>query len=243
MPLNELRQELEQLADPAIAAKSARYFKNGPGEYGEGMHLRGIRVPPLRALAKSHIALPVAEMFSLLKSDWHEDRLCALFLLVRKFERGSAEGKADTKSEIYHGYLQHTAFVNNWDLVDSSAPQIVGGWLADRCGKTERGILDDFIASPSLWERRIAVLATFTFIRRGEFDDTIRLVTRLLDADEGEDLMHKAAGWMLREVAKRDKARACTFLERNATRMPRTMLRYAIEKFPDAERQTYLAMR
>lgn len=239
MTLNELRDELEQLADPVIAKKSARYFKSGPGEYAEGMQLRGIHVPPLRALAKTHVALPTEDAFALLQSDWHEDRLCALYLLVQKFERKQAE----TQVAIYQGYLARTAFVNNWDLVDSSAPQIVGGWLVDRATKTDRGILDKLIASSSLWERRIAVLATFTFIRKGEFADTLRLITHLLDANEGEDLMHKASGWMLREFAKRDKAAVCAFLDQNVDRMPRTMLRYAIERFSKPERQAYLAQK
>jgi len=237
MSLQQLLHQLEELADPVIAEGSRRYFKTGPGDYAAGMQLRGIRVPALRALAKTHAQLPVADAFSLLQSDWHEDRMCALLLLVGHFECA----EESIAAEIYQGYLARASFVNNWDLVDCSAPRIVGGWLAER--PQERGILDELVASTLLWERRIAVLATFTSIRRGEFDDTLRLVGVLLDAHESEDLMHKACGWMLRELAKRDKTVACSFLDTNAPRMPRTMLRYAIEHFPPAERRHYRAMK
>jgi 3-methyladenine DNA glycosylase AlkD len=230
MTLAELRQELETLADPEIARHSQRFFKSGPGEYGEGDRFRGIRVPVLRKLARRYREISLGEIESLLHSPYHEDRLAALLLLVQAFNRGDEP----TRQRIYEMYLQNTAYVNNWDLVDSSAEHIVGAYLRDR----DREPLYHLSRSGSLWERRIAILATFHFIRRGDFEDTLRLAQLLLT--DPEDLIHKAVGWMLREVGNRDMAVEESFLLKHYRNMPRTMLRYAIEKFPEPKRQAYL---
>jgi 3-methyladenine DNA glycosylase AlkD len=208
-----------------------RYFKTGPGEYGAGDRFLGIAVPPLRRLAREFRALPFDDVCSLLTSPWHEERLVALFLWVDQFGRG---GDTERK-RIYDAYLLHTRYINNWDLVDASAPGIVGAFLATR----SRRPLLRLAKSNRIWERRIAVLATASFIRNGEFDDTLALA-ELLIADR-EDLIHKAVGWMLREVHKRDSARACAFLDHHAGHMPRTMLRYAIERMGEPIRRHYLA--
>jgi len=221
---------LEDLADPAIAARSARFFKTGPGEYGEGDRFLGIRVPVLRRTLRRFGHLGREEALPLLRSPWHEVRLFALLLWVRCFERG----RERARRAVYTLYLANTRHINSWDLVDSSAHHIVGAWLEER----DRGPLRRLARSADLWERRIAVVATWRFIRRGEFDPTLELATRLLD--DGEDLIHKAVGWMLREVGKRDGAVLRAFLGRHRSRMPRTALRYAIERFPEAERRSWL---
>ncbi len=225
-----IRQKLRALADPQQAAHARRFFRTGPGEYGEGDRFLGIRVPELRHLARVWARLPRRSTLSLLHSPWHEERLLALLILVGQYQRGSdAERKA-----IYRLYLDSTDHINNWDLVDVSAPHIVGVWLWQR----PRKALERLAASDSLWERRIAVLATFHFIRQGDFADTLRLCARLLD--DPHDLIHKACGWMLREVGKRDQAALEDFLRRYHGRMPRTMLRYAIERLPETHRQAWL---
>jgi len=229
--LAPLQQALRDLSDPAIAAHSARFFKSGPGEYGEGDRFRGIRVPALRRLAHAHRDLPLANCLELLRSPWHEDRLLALLLWGGRYARGD-DG---LRGEIYACYLDNTRYINNWDLVDSSAEHIVGTHLLAR----DREALDRLAASGNLWERRIAVMATFRFIKAGEFAPTLVLAERLLG--DGEDLIHKAVGWMLREIGKRDPTAEEAFLIRHQRRMPRTMLRYAIERLPDARRREYLA--
>lgn len=231
MTETEISKHLISLANPAIAAHSSRYFKTGKGEYGEGDQFLGIRVPVLRAQLKRCGVVAPGELKKLLMSDFHEIRLFALLLLVRQFAHGNAEQQAD----IYRLYLHHTHRINNWDLVDSSAGQIVGGYLAGR----DRKILYELARSANLWERRIAVIATFHFIDQHQFDDALRLAKMLLD--DGEDLMHKAVGWMLREVGKCDLAVEQEFLQAHYKNMPRTMLRYAIEKFPEPLRKRYLA--
>lgn len=207
-----------------------RFFKTGPGEYGEGDRFRGISVPPLRALAREFAQLPLTETWKLLASPLHEDRLLALLLLNGSFAKG--DGKL--RAKIHARYLKSTRYINNWDLVDSSAEHIVGAWLFDR----SRRPLQQLARSPSLWERRIAIVATFHFIRRDDFDDTLKIASLLLHDDQ--DLIHKATGWMLREVGKRDRKRLTQFLGQHATRMPRTMLRYAIEHFPPRMRAKYM---
>ena len=221
---------LKGFADPAIAAHSQRFFKTGKGEYGEGDRFLGIRVPVLRKQARRFRHLALEEVTVLLRSRWHEERLCALFILVARFSQGALEDKA----AIYKLYLAHTAYINNWDLVDSSAPHIVGAYLADK----NRQPLFALAQSPSLWERRIAMLATLYLIRKNEFDDALE-IAKILQND-AEDLIHKAVGWMLREVGKRDGAVERAFLAEHYQQMPRTMLRYAIEKFPANERRKYL---
>ena len=225
-----MRKKLRKLADPAIAAHSQRFFKTGKGEYGEGDRFLGIRVPEIRKEVRKYQGASLIEVEKLLKSKYHEERLMALLLLVHKFKRGDLEHKA----AIYHLYLDRTQYINNWDLVDCSAPAVVGGYLEDR----NRRILRKLAGSPSLWERRIAIMATYQFIRHKDFDDTLALSEKLL-TDE-EDLIHKAVGWMLREVGNRDQKLEKAFLKRHYKNMPRTMLRYAIEKFPQATRKRYL---
>ena len=222
---------MRELGDPDIAGHSARFFKTGPGEYGEGDRFHGIRVPVTRKLARKYRDAPERTVLALLKSAFHEERLLAVLLLVDRYERADTAGKA----RVVELYLEHRRWVNNWDIVDSSAHRILGPALSGG----DLGLLDELAASESLWDRRIAVIATLDFIREGEFEPTLALSARLLD--DPEDLIHKATGWMLREVGKRDVAALRAFLEKHAARMPRTMLRYAIEKLPERERRTWLA--
>lgn len=227
----DLLLRLRKLANPQDAANLQRFFKTGPGEYGEGDVFLGIRVPAIRELAREFRGqVAVEEAVALLQSEVHEARMLALFLLVDVFQRGDES----VRREVYRTYLAQTGRINNWDLVDLSAPQIVGGWLASR----DRKPLYRLAASAALWERRIAVLATFTFIRQGDFADILALAERLLHDEH--DLLHKALGWMLREVGKREAGALEAFLDRHATTMPRTMLRYAVEKFPEPRRRHYM---
>ena len=227
-----IRSKLHSLADPVRAAGALRFFKTGPGEYGEGDKFLGVTVPLVRSLVRESDALGEGDVLSFLHSEWHEERLLALLVLVRRFER-----RADERERIAKLYVANTRWINNWDLVDTSAPQILGAWLLGR----DRALLGKLAASTDLWEQRIAVLATFAFIRAGEFADTLGLCERFLT--HRHDLMHKACGWMLREVGKRDISALRMFLDNHATRMPRTMLRYAIEKLAPGERQDYLGRR
>ena len=231
--LRTLRAEMQALGSPAAAAQSLRFFKTGPGDYGEGDQFLGIRVPVLRGLVRKYRGLPWREAVTLLKSDWHEERLLALLLWVDAFSRGDA-----TKREAIHrAYLDHTAFINNWDLVDASAEHIVGGYLYPG----GIGLLVDLAGSKNLWERRIAILSTFHYIRRDEFKPTLRIARMLIE--DPHDLIHKAVGWLLREVGKRNQEVEEGFLRTEAWRMPRTMLRYAVERFPEPVRKRYLAMK
>jgi 3-methyladenine DNA glycosylase AlkD len=230
MTVEQIRTRLQKLADKERAAVSKRFFKTGPGEYGEGDLFLGIRVPELRKLAKEYDHIGLDETKQLLQSAVHEERFLALAILVRSYGRGD---EAQQK-KIYELYLGNTRFVNNWDLVDASAEHIVGAFLRNR-GKEP---LYRLAGSRSLWERRIAITATFHFIKQGRFSETVRIAEMLL-SDE-EDLIHKAVGWMLREVGKRDLRTEENFLRRHYKKMPRTMLRYAIERFPDPERRGYL---
>lgn len=227
----DVQTELELLGDPQIATFSQRFFKTGPGEYGEGDLFRGIRVPVLRKVAKDHKQLSLSETLKLLHSPYHEDRIVALLILIHHY----AAGNDAAKTEVYNSYLKHARLVNNWDLVDSSAPQIVGAYLSNK----DREVLYRLARSNNLWERRIAILATLHFIKHGEVADTLKLALVLLA--DSEDLIHKAVGWMLREVSKRDLKSAEDFLRKHCQRMPRTMLRYAIERFPEPKRLRYLS--
>lgn len=233
--LGTVRGKLHALADPERAAGSVRFFKIGAGEYGEGDKFLGVTVPQVRSLVRTGGDLSEAGLLSLLRSEWHEERLLALLVLVRSFQR--AKGAERERKRCVDLYLANARWVNNWNLVDSSAPCILGEWLLPR----DRGILEQLASSESLWEQRIAVLATFAFIRAGDFADTLRLCKLLLS--HPHDLMHKACGWMLREVGKRDVATLRKFLDQHAARMPRTMLRYAIEKLPEPERRRWLSLK
>jgi 3-methyladenine DNA glycosylase AlkD len=226
----QIRALLHERADGSRVPVLQRFFKTGAGQYAEGDIFIGVTVPQLRALCRECAGVPIRESLALLRSPVHEERLLALLLLVDAFRRGAT---ADRR-EIYDQYLGNTDWINNWDLVDSSAHLIVGAWLQDR----SKAPLRRLARSSSLWERRIAIIATFHDIRRGELDETFRIAD-LLIADT-HDLIHKAVGWMLREAGNRDGAALRRFLAERYRRMPRTMLRYAIEKFPERERQAYL---
>lgn len=226
MPLHPLETTLQQLADPLVAENSKRFYKS---DEPPNQHL-GIRMPTLRELAKKNHRFPLEQIPDLLSSKFHESRLLALLILVQKFK--SADDAE--RSQIYSMYLDHTAFLNSWDLIDCSVYFIVGPYLEKR----DRTPLYRLAKSPSLWERRIAVVATLHFIRKGDFDDTLRLAEILLQ--DGEDLIHKAVGWMLKETGKRDRKREDTFLRNHYSLMPRTMLRVALEKHPQKERQACL---
>ncbi len=223
-------KQLEALSNPEAARFARKFFKTGPGEYAEGDLFRGIRVPVLRKMVSSLDGTPLPEVIRLLESAYHEDRLLALLLLMRRFEKGNEA----VRQQIHEIYLEHTRLINNWDLVDISAQYLVGAFLHLR----DRALLYQLAVSPSMWERRIAITATFHFIRKGEFEDTLALAELLLD--DPEELLHKATGWMLREVGKRDLPLLESFLQRHYLRMPRVMLRYAIERFPEERRLLYL---
>ena len=226
-----IRARVRSLANPSIAGPSQRFFKTAPGEYGHGDRFLGIRVPALRKVAREFRAAAPSAALALLRSPYHEERLVALFLLVHRYERGSPQAR----ERIYAQYLKHVPqHVNNWDLVDCSAHPIVGAHLENR----DRAVLYELARSPALWSRRVAIMATFWFIKRGAFADTFAIAELLLD--DREDLIHKAVGWMLREAGNRDRAAEERFLRKHYRRMPRTMLRYAIEKFPPAQRRAYL---
>jgi len=227
---DQILAELMEMGDSDRASHSQRFFKTGPGEYGEGDVFLGIRVPPLRAFAKRYKDASREDALELLHSRYHEARLTALFLLVNLYNRGDDA----QKEQIYQDYLRHIEYVNNWDLVDSSALQIVGHYLFDK----DRSHLKKLAQSDDLWERRVAIIATYYFIRQYEFQDTLEIAEILLH--DNEDLIHKAVGWMLREVGNKSRTTEESFLQQHYLNMPRTMLRYAIEKFPEALRQTYL---
>jgi 3-methyladenine DNA glycosylase AlkD len=226
-----LRRDLRERANAADAVFLQRFFKTGPGEYGEGDRFLGVRVPAVRAVVRQHWKqLMLADVLALLRTGMHEERLAALLILNEKYRRGVEAQRA----EIYQAYLDHTALVNNWDLVDSSAEHIVGAHLSGRSRRPLRVLAK----SKSLWQRRIAIIATFRFIKQGEFDPTLAIAEMLVG--DREDLIHKAVGWMLREVGKRARSVEEGFLKKHVQHMPRTMLRYAIEKFPQGLRQRYL---
>lgn len=224
---------LQAAADPARAAGTARYFKTGPGEYGEGDTFIGVTVPQQRALARNFHPMPLDQAEILLNSPIHEARSLALMLLVQRYARGD-EAERQRVFDLYFNQLDR---VDNWDLVDGSAPYIVGPHLFER----DRAVLDELVASPILWRRRVAVLATFHFIRMGELGPTLALCDRLM-ADR-HDLMHKACGWMLREAMKRDQKPVEDWLIARIRSLPRTTLRYAIERLPPERRAWYLALR
>ncbi|MEW5904195.1 MAG: DNA alkylation repair protein [Pseudomonadota bacterium] len=225
-----IQEALRALASPATARTLQGFFKTGPGQYGEGDVFLGIKVPVLRTFAKQHADATLDDIQRLLDSVYHEERTLALLLSMQRYARHDEKGRR----VIFDLYLANTPRINNWDLVDISAPHIVGRHLQDG----PRTLLHTLARSDSLWERRIAIVATFHFIRRNDFADTLHIAEMLLEDDH--DLMHKAVGWMLREVGKRDQPLLESFLRRHYTRLPRTTLRYAIERFQPALRQHYL---
>ena len=230
MSLKQLKNELNQKANPQKAQILQRFFKTGPGEYGEGDIFLGITVPQLRNFSKKYAALSLSENVKLLKSPTHEERLLALFILIIKFSKNDPI----LQKKIYHIYLNNTNYINNWDLVDLSAPKVLGAYLFNK----DKKILFHLAKSYHLWERRIAILATFYFIKQDLFSECLK-ISKILIKDK-EDLIHKAVGWMLREIGKRNLSKEETFLKAHYLQMPRTMLRYAIEKFPEDKRQAYL---
>jgi len=227
---HEILARLEHLGNPERAQVHQRFFKTGPGEYGEGDVFLGIRVPETRKLAREYGNLALPEVAELLQSPLHEARHLALFILVRAYGRGDTA----IQERIYYLYLHNTRFINNWDLVDTSAEHIVGPWLRHK----SKAPLHALAASELVWERQIAIMATFHYIKKGEFNPTLRIAEFLL-TDE-HDLIHKATGWMLREIGKRNLSIEVSYLHAHYRQMPRTMLRYAIEKFPEGIRQQYL---
>jgi 3-methyladenine DNA glycosylase AlkD len=227
---SDICSKLQVLGNRERALVAQRFFKTAPGEYGEGDVFVGLRVPEIRRLAKEYQSLPFSEIASLLQSSIHEARLLALLILVRVYRQGDTS----LQEQIYNLYLQNTRFVNNWDLVDASAEHIVGSHLRHR----SKSPLDALAQSKLLWDRRISIMATFHYIKHGEFAETLHIAKQLLR--DPEDLIHKAVGWMLREIGKRDHLAEEEFLEKYYKAMPRTMLRYAIEKFPEKLRQQYL---
>lgn len=227
-PSKALIAHLYSLQDPVRAKNLTRFFQTAPGQYGAGDQFIGLTVPQIRQAVKLYAsALSLSEITDLLHSTYHEYRFTALLSLGKQY------GKGD-KKKIFELYLKNTHYINNWDLVDLSAPNIVGEYLLDK----PRNILYKLSKSNSIWERRISILATFAFIRRHDFTDSLRLAEILLH--DPHDLIHKAVGWMLRELGKRDLPVLISFLDKHATVMPRTMLRYAIEKLPESRRQGYL---
>jgi len=229
-PLQSIQQELRKLGNKEIAAHSQRFFKTGKGEYGEGDIFLGVRVPVLRKMAKKYKEISIKDAFHLLHSAFHEERLLSLFILVEIFRKANEE----EREHIFLTYLASAEYINNWDLVDSSAEYIVGAYLR----KIDKMPIYKLARSKDLWERRISIISTYHFIKHNEFSDTLKIAEILLQ--DKEDLIHKAAGWMLREVGKRCIEVEEQFLNKYYKKMPRTMLRYAIEKFPETQRKRYL---
>ena len=243
MHMNILLFKMMSKADPSQVAGLSRFFKTGPGQYGEGDKFLGIKVPVTRSVVKECWRdVGVEDLEECILSEYHELRLAALLALVEIFSHSGRKASAKapaaaglSQEECIGFYLSHTDRINNWDLVDLSCYPLLGEWLLDK----DRKLLYDLAASgATIWEQRIGIVSTMTFIRHGELDDTFAIADILLH--HSHDLIHKAVGWLLREAGKRDKPALTTFLESRYQTMPRTMLRYAIEKFPEEERQRYL---
>ncbi|MBN2459344.1 DNA alkylation repair protein [Candidatus Woesearchaeota archaeon] len=233
MSLAELKKEVESLADKKQAANLQRFFKTGPGEYGEGDVFLGLKVPVQRSVAKRHKDLSLNAIQQLLDSKIHEYRLIALLILMQKYY--AAEEDSEVRKEIFGMYLKNTHNINNWDLIDLSSPNIIGNYLLDK----PRGILYKLAKSKSIWEKRIAMLATFEFIANGEAKDALAIAEALVN--DKHDLIQKAVGWMLREVGKRvSQVEEEKFLKKHYKTMPRTMLRYAIERFDKKKKEFYM---
>ena len=225
------RGEIRALANKQIAKNSLRFFKTAKGEYAHGDIFLGVRTPQIRLIAKKHIGISTADMKTLIKSKYHEERLLGLIILVNKYSKSNV--KKDRK-QLYNIYVSSFKYVNNWDLVDVTCPHVIGKYLMDK----DRSILYSWAKSDDLWTRRIAMISTFWFIRKNDLDDTFTIAEMLLNDEH--DLIHKAAGWMLREAGKRDLEKEEIFLKKHYKLMPRTMLRYSIERFSEPKRQKYL---
>lgn len=228
--LTELRKKIKSLASPDIAKTMQWFFKTGKGEYGEGDVFAGLKVPTQRKIAREFKELSLSDLKELLSSKIHEERLISLLILVDKYEKGDEK----EKKTIYSFYIKNRKGINNWDLVDLSAPKIAGKYLFNK----DKSMLFKFASSKNLWERRIAILSTYEFIRNKQYDTTLKIAKILLEDEH--DLIHKSVGWMLREIGKRDLEVEEKFLKKHYKKMPRTMLRYAIEKFPEKKRKKYL---
>lgn len=231
-----LKAEVRKKASPEQAKVFQYFFKTGAGQYGEGDIFWGLMVPECRRIAKKYFDLPLSEVALLLKEPVHELRLIALLILVQRYERAATLTK---RRQLYQFYYRQRAGINNWDLVDLSVSKIMGAYLLEV--PKERKVLNTLSQSANMWDRRLAMIATFAFIRANEFQPTLQLAKKFLN--DKQDLMHKASGWMLREVGKRDQKLLLVFLNENAEFMPRTMLRYAIERFPEPLRKKYLAVK
>ena len=229
----EIWKQVRSMKNPERAETSAWFFKTGKGQYGEGDYFLGLTVPQIRQLARQYKATPLAEVTRVLNSKFHEERLLALLMMVALFNKGTE----NDRKNVYREYFANLAMVNNWDLVDTSAPHIVGGYLYER----SRERLYELAGSSDLWERRISIVSTQYFIRKGDLDDTFAISELLLS--DGQDLIHKASGWMLREAGIKDIDRLRIFLARHSAVMPRTMLRYSLEKFEPEERAYWMAQR
>lgn len=229
-----LKQRLKAKAKPAKAKVLQSFFKTGPGEYGHGDIFLGVTMPEIRVIAVEFVSISPVELIPLLGSPLHEERMLALVILTLQFKKAQSKNDALSMRATFDFYLNHRSAINNWDLVDVTAPAIVGGYLFDR----DRRLLRQLSGSEDLWERRIAIVSTFYFIRLNDFEETLWISKKLLN--DQHDLIHKATGWMLREIGKRNESVLLNFLNQNSAKMPRTMLRYAIERLPEKMRATYL---
>ena len=232
MTAKDIADELNALENPADAAFLQRFFKTGKGQYGEGDVFIGLRVPQTRVIAKKYRDLPLLEIEKLLDSPIHEHRLCAVIIMTERAKRAKDQSE---KKDLYELYLRRKDRMNNWNIIDISCGHVVGGYLIDK----PRDILYKLASSQIMWERRIAIISTSRFIASGELDDTFKLAEMLLG--DSEDLIHKASGWMLREAGKKDEVRLKSFLDKHAAVMPRTMLRYSLEKLHPADKAHYMA--
>ncbi|MFA7628552.1 MAG: DNA alkylation repair protein [Candidatus Dojkabacteria bacterium] len=246
---NNILKDLKKVSSRERAVNSSRFFKTGKGEYGEGDLFIGIRTPEIRKISKKYLGdLKLGDLDFFLHNKIHEYRLFALITLTYMYHRTGkikdCSKRKEQREKIYKYYLENKRWINNWDLVDISAPKIVGAFLqkegADREGRKDRSILYELVERNNLWEQRIAIVSTYTFIRQGDFKEILEFSKRLITHEH--DLIHKALGWMLREVGKKDEAVLKTFLEDYANKIPRTMLRYSIERLNEKERQKYLSM-
>ncbi len=230
MKAKDVQKSLQSVAKPERVEHLQRFFKSGPGEYAEGDMLIGVYVPNARKIAQQYNTLALGETKKLLKSKIHEEGFVALLILVNQFQNGDSKDQ----ETIYNLYLENTKHINNWDLVDASAHLIIGPYLENK----EKKILEKLSKSKILWERRISMMATFSYIKKGKFKTALKIAKILIN--DSHDLIHKSVGWMLREIGKRDLAVEEKFLEKHSTKMPRTMLRYAIERFPKEKYRYYL---
>jgi len=225
------REEIRALANKEIAQHSLRFFKTDKGEYGHGDLFLGVRAPKIRSIAKRHIDISITDMETLIRSKYHEERFLGLIILVNKYAKTKDK---KNQNQLYKIYVSSFKYINNWDLVDVTCPHVTGKHLIDK----DRTILYKWAKSEDLWTKRIAMVSTFSFIRKNDLEDTFKIAEILLQ--DKHDLIHKAVGWMLREAGKRDIKKEEIFLKKHYKTMPRTMLRYAIERFPEAKRQKYL---